>query len=262
MVAYRSSLYSHFFWRTTDFWQQGIRHSETADRLTHMASKWFPYQCICFWPADVSEFMFRTLDCNTSDILSRSARPPENNRERTSPSGAAVPSWGRGCGRRPPPAPPRHVQRLPPLPRRWWEWLEGTCPDRVGGCSPFCPKTLLRQRQTLIHAVSWLCSSQGVAKPRAAYLSSCDTHTLTAVPSLQNTHVAIYLCEAIKNNYIMAEAHAAVEHHFKGEFTQKEKQNFTSIFLVRSFIYCSTLCQEMTFFLPPKVSVGPWKLRA
>lgn len=127
-------------------------------------------------------------------------------------------------------APPRHVQRLPPLPRRWWEWLEGTCPDRVGGCSPFCPKTLLRRRQTLIHAVSWLRSSQGVAKPRAAYLSSHDTHTLTAAPSLQNTHVAIHLCEAIKNNYITAEAHAAVEHHFKGAFVQKEKQNFTSVF--------------------------------
>lgn len=28
----------------------------------------------------------------------------------------------------------------------------------------------------------------------------------------------------------MAEAHAAVEHHFEGEFTQKEKQNFASIF--------------------------------
>lgn len=51
----------------------------------------------------LSEFMFRTLDCNTSDILSRSARPPQNNRERTSPSGAAVPSRGRGCGRRPSP---------------------------------------------------------------------------------------------------------------------------------------------------------------
>lgn len=101
----------------------------------------------------------------------------------------------------PPPAPPRHVQRLPPLPRQWWEWLEGTCPDRVGGCSPFCPQTLLRWRQTLIQAVSWLCSSQGVAKPRADYLSSCDTHTLTAVPSLQNTHVAIRLCKAIKNSY-------------------------------------------------------------
>lgn len=164
--------------------------------------------------------MFRPLDCNTSDILSRSARPPENNRERMSPSGAAVPSRGRGCGHRPlpvPPAPTRHVQCLPPLPHWWWEWLEGTCPDRVGGCSPFCPKTLLRRRQTLIHGVSWLCSSQGVAKPRAAYLSSCDTHTLTAVPSLQNTHVAIHLCEAIKHDYIMAEADAAGRVHAKRE---------------------------------------------
>lgn len=147
-----------------------------------------------------------------------------------------------------PPAPPRHVQRLPPLPRRWWEWLEGTCPDRVGGCSPFCPKTLLRWRQTLIHAVSWLRSSQGVAKPRAAYLSSCDTHTLTAVPSLQNTHVAIYLCRAIKNNYIMAEVHAAVERHFKREFTQIEKQNFNKCFVIYLLSYI--ISGNDPFFLP------------
>lgn len=43
----------------------------------------------------------------------------------------------------------------------------------------------------------------------------------------------------------MAEVHAAVEHHFRGEFTQKEKQNFT-YFL--SFICNSTLYQEMPFF--------------
>lgn len=156
-------------------------------------------------------------------------------------------------------APPRHVQRLPPLPRRWWEWLEGTCPDRVGGCSPFCPKTLLRRRQTLSHAVSWLCSSQGVAKPRAAYLSSCDTHTLTAVPSLQNTHVAIYLCEAIKKTIMLRLKHTQRSSTTLRESSHKKR---SKRFFFFSFICCSTLCQEMTPFLSPKVSVGPWKLRA
>lgn len=59
----------------------------------------------------------------------------------------------------------QHVQRLPSLPH-WWEWLWGTCPDRVGGYGPFNWKHSNRHPHCA--------TSQIHAKPQASYHSSCD----------------------------------------------------------------------------------------
>ena len=69
---------------------------------------------------------------------------------------------------------PRHVQRLPSLPQ-WWEWLEGTCPDRVGGCCSVHPKHPLLQTNTDTHTVLPLGSSQILARPQEFYRLSHDT---------------------------------------------------------------------------------------
>lgn len=64
----------------------------------------------------------------------------------------------------------------------------------------------------------------------------------------------------------MAEAQAAVEHRFEGEFTQKEKQNFTSIFFFffSQIIYLPRriMSGNDLFFFLPRFPRGPWKLRA
>lgn len=151
---------------------------------------WLTYQCICFWPVAVfclcSPFLivipvtvlFFFVVCETTRRL----------------KWAHVSVWrsssitGRGCGR-----------------------LSSTCSASAaiatlmgmtgrnmsrqsGWLKHLPPKTLLSSRQTHIHSVLWLCSSQILAKPQASYHSSCDAHTLTAVLCglICKTHILHY----------------------------------------------------------------------
>lgn len=71
-----------------------------------------------------------------------SVRPSENNSECSSLSDSPVSSGVEDVV-----VSPQHVQHLPSLPH-WWEWLEGTYPDRVGGYGPFHWKHSSQRRQT------------------------------------------------------------------------------------------------------------------
>lgn len=99
-------------------------------------------------------------------------------------------------------------------------WLQGMCPDRVGGWSP--PSSLSPSfplawntpaRQTHIHTVPWLCSSKEVAKPQDflsfvmwhARVSSC-IYSMSLMQCLVSKHEGKWLG-----------FHAALLHHWKAE---------------------------------------------
>lgn len=125
-------------------------------------------------------FMFSIPDCNTSDSAFFFVVCETTRRQQW----AHVSVWrsssitGRGCGR-----------------------LSSTCSASAtiatlmgmtgrnmsrqsGWLKHLPPKTLLSNRQTHIHSVLLLCSSQILAKPQASYHSSCDAHICTVWPHM------------------------------------------------------------------------------
>lgn len=88
--------------------------------------------CVCFilWQPYVY-VLHSWLEYQWQCISLWSGRPPEDNTDRTFPAWHGSSTTGRGCGR-----------LLPAMFNilRWWEWLEGVCPDRVGVWKPLEPK--------------------------------------------------------------------------------------------------------------------------